>query len=157
MRVWESGFTQLADGGQVGRCRIAHPKEGWISGKCLDVLPQGVAGGPVPRANDFEAQFEMKPVQMEKKADGPPKTYVPASIKVVCLNVPDEERNGNTRYKIGWAHGQPTVTTDRESRANNEIYQWEAGKDGKPPELTARMSFHGFASRALPGAMTKAK
>ena len=85
--------------------------------------------------------------------DAAPSTQVPASIKVVCLNVPEDERNGNTRYKAGWAHGQPTVTTDRESRANTEIYQWEAGKDGAAPELTSRMSFHGFASRALPPGM----
>ena len=28
------------------------------------------------------------------------------------------------------------------------------GKDGGPPELSARLSFHGFASRALPPGKT---
>ena len=89
-----------------------------------------------------------------KKDDGPPKTYVPASIKCVVLNVPEEERNGITNFKVGWAQGQTTVVTDKESRANTELYQWTKGKDGGPPELSARLSFHGFASRALPPGKT---
>jgi hypothetical protein len=155
VRVWESGFHLKGDGTKIGRCRVTEPLNGWLSAKCVEVLPQGVRGGPVPRCDDYEACFEpAEPQRAVKKNDGPPKTYVPASIKCVVLNVPEEERNGVTNFKVGWAHGQTTVVTDKESRANTELYQWTKGKDGGPPELSARLSFHGFASRALPPGKT---
>ena len=153
--MWESGFHLKGDGTKIGRCRVTEPLNGWLSAKCVEVLPQGVRGGPVPRCDDYEACFEpAEPQRAVKKDDGPPKTYVPASIKCVVLNVPEEERQGVTNFKVGWAHGQTTVVTDKESRANTELYQWTKGKDGGPPELSARLSFHGFASRALPPGKT---
>ena len=155
LRVWESGFT-LKGGTRVGRSRVTEPLNGWLSAKCVEVLPQGVRGGPVPRCDDYEACFEPAEPQRAAKQEGPPKTYVPASIKCVVLNVPEEEREGITNFKVGWAHCQTTVVTDKESRANTELYQWTKGTDGGPPELSARLSFHGFASRALPPGKTLA-
>ena len=153
--VSRTKFCSAVGDTKIGRCRVTEPLNGWLSAKCVEVLPQGVRGGPVPRCDDYEACFEpAEPQRVAKKDDGPPKTYVPASIKCVVLNVPEEERNGVTNFKVGWAHGQTTVVTDKESRANTELYQWTKGKDGGPPELSARLSFHGFASRALPPGKT---
>lgn len=157
VRVWESGFT-MKDGKQgTGRCRITHPHDGWISAKCLELLPQGLKNGvPLPRANDLDAQFEVKPI-VEKKQEGPPKTFVPASIKVVVLQLPEAEKNGPTKFKAGFAHGQATLVTDREARSNNKVIENVCEK-GNPPGWQARLSFSGFGSRALPpGALDKAK
>ena len=49
VRVWESGFHLKHDGTKIGRCRVTEPLNGWLSAKCVEVLPQGVRGGPVPR------------------------------------------------------------------------------------------------------------
>ena len=88
VRVWESGFHLKGDGTKIGRCRVTEPLNGWLSAKCVEVLPQGVRGGPVPRCDDYEACFEpAEPQRAVKKDDGPPKTYVPASIKCVVLNL----------------------------------------------------------------------
>ena len=157
VRVWESGFSKGKDGQTwVGRCKVMHPYEGWISAKTLHLLPQGINGRPVPRANDLDANFELIPAKVEKP-EGPPKTFVPASIKVVILRLPEDEKNGPTKFNAGIAHGQSTLTTDREARTNNELYGWVKDKNGATwPQPEARLSFHGFASRALPpGALEK--
>ena len=52
VRVWESGFHLKQDGTKIGRCRVTEPLKGWLSAKCVEVLPQGVRGGPVPRCDD---------------------------------------------------------------------------------------------------------
>ena len=85
VRVWESGFHLKQDGTKIGRGRVTEPLNGWLSAKCVEVLPQGVRGGPVPRCDDYEACFEpAEPQRVAKKDDGPPKTYVPASIAASC-------------------------------------------------------------------------
>ena len=130
VRVWESGFSKGKDGKTwTGRCKVMHPHEGWISAKTLHLLPQGINGRPVPRANDLDANFEMIPVKVEKQ-EGPPKTFVPASIKVVILRLPEDEKNGPTKFNAGLAHGQSTLTTEREARTNNELYGWVKDKHG---------------------------
>ena len=50
------------------RCRVTEPLNGWLSAKCVEVLPQGVRGGPVPRCDDYEACFEpAEPQRVAKK------------------------------------------------------------------------------------------
>ena len=110
----------------------------------MEVLPQGVRGGPVPRCGDYEARFEpAEPQHGRKKDDGPPKTYVPASIKCVVLNVPEEERNGITNFKVGWATARRPSSRTR-SRARTRALPVDQGQ-GRRAELSARLSFHGFA------------
>jgi hypothetical protein len=151
IRVWESGFT-LNEAGepQVGRCRITHPHDGWISAKTLELIPQGLKNGMhVPRANDLDAQFTQRTPEAPKGPAGPAKTFVPASIKVVVLQLPEAEKNGPTKFNAGYAHAQTALITEREARSNNKVIENVCEK-GEPPQWQARLSFSGFGSRALP-------